>query len=216
VSLPHWILAASVVLAAALAIRAHYLDAAGRWQVYVFKPLATLLVLALALAFPAAPPAYRYALLAGLALSTAGDVFLMLPRERFVAGLASFLGAHLCYLYAFGFGVPFGASALALPFSVAAGVVLALIWRGLTPRLRVPVIVYVVVIALMAGQAAARWELLRDAATLSAALGAALFMASDALLAIDRFRARFASARALTLASYWAAQLLIALSLAVW
>jgi hypothetical protein len=51
-SLAHWILAASVVLAAVLAIRAHHLDAAGRWQVYVFKPLATLLVFALALAFP--------------------------------------------------------------------------------------------------------------------------------------------------------------------
>jgi len=215
-SLAHWILAASVALAAALAIRAHYLDAAGRWQVYVFKPLATLLVFALALAFPAAPPAYRCALLAGLALSIAGDVLLMLPRERFVAGLASFLGAHLCYLYAFSLGASFGAFATALPISVAAGVVLALIWRGVARALRVPVIAYVVVIALMAGQAAARWELLRDAAALSAALGAALFMASDALLAIDRFRTRFVLARAFTLATYWAAQLLITLSLAAW
>ncbi len=27
----------------------------------------------------------------------AGDIFLMLPKERFVAGLVSFLIAHLCY-----------------------------------------------------------------------------------------------------------------------
>jgi len=31
-----------------------------------------------------------------------GDVFLMLPSDRFVAGLVAFLMAHLCYIAAFG------------------------------------------------------------------------------------------------------------------
>ena len=145
------VLAAAAVAAAALAIRAHYLDESRRWQVFTFKPLATLLILALALAFPPVSPAYQWTIAAGLLFSTAGDVFLMLPRDRFVTGLASFLVAHLCYIGAFAIGVPFAAAPLLwLPFFAAGGVVLALIWPGLKPALRVPVAVYVVVIAAMA------------------------------------------------------------------
>lgn len=40
-------------------------------------------------------------LYAALILSLAGDIFLMLPRDLFVAGLASFLGAHVSYIIAF-------------------------------------------------------------------------------------------------------------------
>lgn len=208
------VLIASVAFAAILAIRAHYLDAARRWQAYVFKPLATLLVLVLALAQPASDPAYRWALAAGLVCSTAGDVLLMLPRDRFVAGLVSFLVAHLFYIYAFSSGVPFATAPLLwLPYFAAGGAVVAAVWRGLAPALRGAVIAYVVVIAAMAGQAAGRWYALGGDAALLAALGAALFVVSDSALAINRFRAPFRAERALTLGTYWLAQLLIALSI---
>lgn len=207
-------LAASAILAAMLAIRAHYLDESRRWQVYAFKPLATLLILALALVMAPMRPEYQWAIAAGLLFSTAGDVFLMLPRDRFVAGLASFLVAHLCYIGAFAIGVPFGAAPLLwLPFFAAGGLVLALVWPGLKPALRAPVAVYVIVIATMAGQAAGRWHATGSAVALAAAVGAGLFVVSDAVLAIDRFRWKFRAARAVTLATYWAAQLLIALSI---
>jgi uncharacterized membrane protein YhhN len=206
-------LIAFAVLAAVLAIRAHYRDDRQRWQVYAFKPLATLLILALALSLSPARPEYRWTIAAGLLFSTAGDVFLMLPRDRFVAGLASFLVAHLCYIGAFSIGVPFAAAPLLwLPFFAAAGVVLALVWPGLKPALRAPVAVYVIVIAAMAGQATGRWYLSGSVVALAAAVGAGLFVVSDAVLAIDRFRWKFRAARAVTLGTYWAAQLLIALS----
>jgi len=208
------VLIASIVFAAVLAIRAYYLDAERRWQAYVFKPLATLLVLALALSFPVAPAAYRWALIGGLVFSTAGDIFLMLPRDRFIAGLVSFLIAHLFYIFAFSIGVPFGTAPLLwLPFFAAGGVVVAVIWRGLAPALRGAVIAYVVVIAVMAGQAAGRWHALGGDAALSAALGGALFVVSDSVLAINRFRAQFHAERALTLGTYWTAQVLIVLSI---
>ena len=35
---------------------------------------------------------------AGLVFSLAGDIFLMLPKERFIAGLISFLLAHIAYI----------------------------------------------------------------------------------------------------------------------
>ncbi len=207
------VLAVSAILAAVLATRAHYLDDRRRWQVYAFKPLATLLILALALSFFSARPEYRWAIAAGLLFSTAGDVFLMLPRDRFVAGLASFLVAHLCYIGAFSSGVPFGAAPLLwLPFFAAGGVVVALVWPGLKPALRAPVVVYVIVIAAMAGQATGRWYVSGSMVALAAAVGAGLFVVSDAVLAIDRFRWHFRAARAVTLTAYWVAQLLIALS----
>ncbi len=208
------VLVASVAFAAALAIRAHYLGAAQRWQAYVFKPLATLLVMALAFSIPAATPAYRWAVLAGLALSTAGDVFLMLPRDRFVAGLLSFLLAHLCYIFAFSICVPFPAAPLLwLPCFAAGGGVVLLVWGGVKPALRGAVIAYVVVIAAMAGQATGRWQALGGEPALAAALGAVLFVVSDSLLAINRFRHSFRAERVLTLGTYWMAQLLIALSI---
>lgn len=207
------VLAAFAVLAAILAIRAHYLEERLRWQVYGFKPLATLLILALALSLTPARPEYQWAVAAGLLFSTAGDVFLMLPRDRFVAGLASFLVAHLCYVGAFSIGVPFAAAPLLwLPYFAAGGVVLAMVWPGLKPALRAPVVVYVVVIAAMAGQATGRWYASGSILALAAAIGAGLFVVSDAVLAIDRFRRHFRAARAVTLSTYWAAQLLIALS----
>ena len=206
-------LAAVAVLVAVLAIRAHYLEDRQRWQVYAFKPLATLLILVLALSLSPARPDYQWAIAAGLVLSTAGDVFLMLPRDRFVAGLASFLLAHLCYLRAFSIEVPFGAGLLLwLPFFAAGGMVVALVWPGLKPALRGPVVVYVIVIAAMAGQATGRWYAAGSAVALAAAVGAGLFVVSDAVLAIDRFRWPFRAARAVTLTTYWAAQLLIAIS----
>jgi uncharacterized membrane protein YhhN len=208
-------LSIAAAIAAGLAIRAHYLEANQRWQIYAFKPLATLLILALALSLSPARPEYQWAIAAGLLFSTAGDVFLMLPQDRFVAGLASFLVAHLCYVWAFTIGVPFGAAPLLwLPFLLAGGGVLAAIWPGLKPALRAPVTVYVIVIVAMAGQAAGRWHALGSALALAAAIGAGFFVVSDSILALDRFRKHFHAARALTLTTYWIAQLLIALSVA--
>ena len=72
----------------------------------------------------------------------------------------------------------------------------------------------------MAAQAAVRWWALRgtaDAGSLAlarrAALGGALFMASDALLATNRFALALPWSGLWILASYWAAQWLIASSL---
>ncbi len=206
-------LVAAALTASAWAIRAHYLGESARGQVYVAKPLATLLILVLAFVLVPIRDDYRWLVAAGLLFSLAGDVFLMLPRDRFVAGLASFLVAHLFYLAAFSADVPFGAAPFFWPpFFAAGGVVLALVWPGLKPALRAPVAAYVVVIAAMAAQAAGRWSLLGGGAALSAAIGAGLFMASDAVLAINRFRWPFRAGRAINLAAYWAAQLLIAFS----
>lgn len=180
---------------------------------YVFKPLTIALIIAVAwTAGRGTPDRYFWLVIAGLAFSAVGDVLLMLPRDRFVAGLASFLIAHLLYIAAFSTpaGV-FAAPLLALPFFGAAAVLLLI----LLPRsgaLAIPVTVYGLAIATMGWQAATRWWSLDDPASLCALLGAVLFMLSDSVLALNRFYRRFAVAEAFLLSTYFAGQTLIALS----
>ena len=64
---------------------------------WIAKPAA----LALLLLWAATGPATSWAVLAALAFSLLGDVYLMLPGNFFVAGLAAFLVGHLFYIDAF-------------------------------------------------------------------------------------------------------------------
>jgi len=183
-----------------------------RWLVYVCKPLTTASILAVALVAAPVDGRYRALIAAGLTWSLAGDVFLMLPRDRFVAGLACFLTGHLCYVAALA-TPPVGALAIVygLLLVAAAAPVLLAIWPALG-SMRVPVTGYVAVIVTMVWQAGLRWALFRTPSAGLAALGAVLFMASDAALAVDRFGRRFNAARAVVLGTYYPAQWLIALS----
>ncbi|HEX7374954.1 MAG TPA: lysoplasmalogenase, partial [Steroidobacteraceae bacterium] len=153
--------------------------------------------------------------LAGLVLSLAGDVALLWPREGFLPGLVAFLLAHLAYLAAFTRGQPLARPAW--PFAVYAAVaaaILGVLWSGVPAGLRVPVAAYVICLVSMAAQAAVVWRgacgtpAARRAAWL--ALGGALFVTSDALLAVNRFMAPLPAAALWILASYWAAQWCIA------
>lgn len=201
-----------VAVSAALAIAGHYLEG-GRWLAYVFKPLTTLAILAVAARARAVPAGYRVPIVLGLAFALVGDVLLMLPADRFVAGLASFAVTHVCYLTAFRSDARLGGQKL--PFLLLAGVaagVLALLWPGLGPGLGLPVAVYAVLLAAMAAQAVSRALELDTAGSRLAAAGALLFLLSDTLLAVDRFRFPLAADRVAVLATYWAAQWLIAWS----
>jgi uncharacterized membrane protein YhhN len=203
----------AAALSLALHLRAVY--AGPSWQVFVFKPLTTTLVLLLALLAPGAVSArYRRALVAGLVFSLVGDVVLILPGDRFVAGLAAFLVAHAAYLVAFTDGVRVRlASWTTAAYVAVGGGILASLWGTLGP-LRLPVAAYVGVILLMAAQAAGRAATLRTPGSRAAAGGAALFVVSDATLAIDRFGGEVPGEALLVMLTYVAAQLLIAASVA--
>jgi uncharacterized membrane protein YhhN len=202
------------LLAAACAGLAVWADRrADRRAFYLLKPLTTVLILALAAT--AAQPVgggYQALVCAGLLFSLAGDVFLMLPRDRFVAGLASFLIAHLFYVAAFAPRPPGLAAPLVLAALLAYGAVLL---RALWPRLgglRAPVAAYAAVLLAMAWQAVARWMVEDTTPALLAALGAGWFVVSDSVLAWERFRGRHAYGQPVVLGTYYAAQWLIAAS----
>jgi uncharacterized membrane protein YhhN len=198
--------------------------AADGWRVlhWIGKPLATLLLLGLAWR-TGWPLSWRYRrrVCAGLLCALAGDVLLMLPGDFFVPGLVAFLLGHLCFLAAWLDDSRLAARPAALLGCLAAAAALvALLWPGLAPALRLPVIVYAAVLATMAGQALGRaaWHAAqRDALAAPArwaALGGLLFMASDSLLAWDRFRAPLPLAPLWILGTYYPALWAIARSVA--
>ena len=149
-------------------------------------------------------------LLLALLCSLSGDAFLMLP-DHFIAGLVSFLLAHVGYVALFRQGVPWFGHRRALLAALALGAgMYAFLWQGGLPAaLRVPVAAYVLVIALMAAQAWGRWAVLRDRPALWVALGACFFMLSDSLLATNRFVTPLPWAQVWVLSTYYAAQALI-------
>lgn len=204
-----------VLLTGAALIRA---DVSGsRAQVYLFKPLAIVLVLLMVLgAAPRSSPRYRTLIATALCWSLVGDVLLMLPANLFAAGLGCFLLAHLCYVAAFvsqGAGRAAAPAGIA-PFAFLAGVMLAALWPVLG-ALRIPVALYIGVISTMAWQAWARWHRVRSPGALRAAIGSLFFLTSDGMLAFHRFRGPIGDRATVTvgiLSTYLVAQFLIASS----
>lgn len=186
--------------------------------VYAFKPATTLLIIAWAWPRGADAPAVRRWVLVGLALSLAGDVFLMWPQQGFLPGLVSFLLAHLAYIVAFTRRLRFAARPLPFViYALVAAVLLSQLWPGVPDALRLPVLAYVACLAAMAAQAGVVWLVARGAEgemlARNAAIGGVLFMASDTLLAFNKFSAPVPFSALLILVTYWSAQGLIAASL---
>ncbi len=203
-------LAAATLLSACLAIASAPWALALPWLNFMFKPLTTVLVIALAWPRGRENPKVRRWVLVGLAFSLAGDVFLMWPKQGFLPGLVSFLLAHLAYLVAFTRVARFASRPwVFVGYGALAAMILALLWPGVPGPLRIPVVTYVLCLASMAAQAAVVW---RSGASRGAVLaaGGALFMTSDALLATNKFALALPMASLWILATYWAAQWCIA------
>lgn len=188
------------------------------WLAYIFKPLTTLLIIAYAWQRGADEPRQRRLVLIGLGLSLLGDVFLLWPQQGFVPGLVSFLLAHLAYIAAFCLPARFAAKPLVFAaYATLAAAILWQLWPGIPSPLRLPVLAYVVCLACMAAQAAAWWRVSAHGAdepwARRAAIGGALFMASDSLLAFNKFMQPLPLAALWILLTYWLAQWCIAGSL---
>ena len=181
---------------------------------YVCKPAAALALLATAIALDPTHPTTRVWFCVALAFGALGDVFLMLPRDAFVPGLASFLVAQLCITVGNALIVT---SWVAL---IVAAVIVSLVAVPLAVRylralaradangLVLPVLAYIGAITAMVVTAAASGVVL-------AAVGAALFFASDALIAETRFVGPRRGAPVAIMVTYHLALAALVLSLAV-
>lgn len=177
----------------------------------IFKPLTMLFIITIAV-LAKSPPSrkYKVAIIAGLIFSLSGDIFLILPVDLFIAGLISFLIAHLFYIFAFRSGRPWRFNVVVMLILAIYGMLMyALLLPGLG-GLALPVAGYVLVILTMIWQAYDQWDQLRGRWALFAIIGALFFAASDTFLALNKFWQPFAAEKALTLSTYFIAQWLIA------
>ena len=134
-----------------------------------------------------------------------------LVREP-VSECGSFLLAHLAFVFAFAHGLRSPELPGWLAVVVFGAVALLFVLLPRAGALKLPVLVYCLVLAAMVFAAAARHETFHDDSSLRALLGALLFAASDAVLGVRRFVRRFRYAQALILSTYWSAIGLIAWS----
>ena len=193
---------------------------------YIFKPatLALVLVAAWLLTRGLHDAWLARFFLPGLVFSLAGDIFLLLPNERFfIPGLAAFLLAHVCYVLGLNATLP-PWPALVLVFAIAAiglalfrGIALGLQQRQQTALLA-PVVLYSLILSLMLFSAWAtlfrpEWTPLRRAMVIA---GASLFFASDTMLAQNLFVTQFSSpsARLRVMITYHLGQIALAACIA--
>jgi len=158
----------------------------GHWALQpLFKASMALLLTVAAVGHPNVRE--RRWLMPALLLSATGDFVLAIPwwAPSFVAGLAAFLLAHLCFLGAL---VPLAAPrpstprlAAAIGMCVAAVALLAWFWPHLG-RDKPAVVAYIVVLTAMVCAA-----LVAQLPTIWTAVGAVCFAVSDSMIAIGRF-----------------------------
>ena len=181
---------------------------------YVCKPAATLALLATAIALDPIHPTTRVWFCVALTFCALGDVFLMLPRDAFVPGLASFLVAQLCIAIGNALVVTSWVALIVAAIVVSfvtvplAARYLRALARAETDGLALPVLPYIGAIAAMVVTAAASGVVL-------AAVGAVLFFASDALIAETRFVGPRPGAPVVIMVTYHLALAALVVSLAV-
>lgn len=179
---------------------------------WVCKPSVMVALVAAAVLLRPTSGAVRAWVVVGLVCSLAGDVFLMLPEERFVEGLVSFLLAHIAYVVAF-FVAGTSATSAAIGVAIVA-VGVALMARPILRAVKsehadfaVPVLAYVSVISVMV---VAAWATSNPWAI----VGAMSFYASDGILAWNKFVHQIKGGRFAIMSTYHVAQFAIVVSLA--
>lgn len=151
--------------------------------------------------------AWKWPVMVALLFSTAGDILLM-KQELFVFGLASFLVAHLFYIYTYrqiskgeaGFlnKYPW----LLIAFTLYPVALVGWLWPDIPSAMRIPVAIYALVIAAMAAMALHLRGILSDSGARWLMMGAVLFVLSDSLIAVNKFGHPFPDARVAIMGTY--------------
>jgi uncharacterized membrane protein YhhN len=191
---------------------------------YLAKPSVMVALIGAAVSIPLASTDLadrRWWFVAALGLCLVGDVCLMVPRNLFIPGLLAFLGGHVFFIAGLlqppdTPGAPpfsFSAAGLLLATTVVIAVVAAPGTRvigslsaGGQSALIGPVCVYLAAIGIMVVLAV-------NVGIPAAALGGSLFLASDTLLAYDRFVRPLPGGKLAVHVTYHCAQILLVVSL---
>ena len=192
------------VLIAVSAVLAITTEALGHTSAYMLlKPLTTILVTSLVvLAAQTRQSKFKTLMVLAFLFCLLGDILLLFPAY-FVYGLAAFLVAHL--LFATSFVQLKGFQTHWISFLALYGIGISLfLW--LKPSLgdfMVPVGVYVLVICFMAWQGIGLFLKEKSKPFVWIAVAVLLFMFSDTMIAIAKFKADFAYSSVVILSTYW-------------
>lgn len=148
--------------------------------------------------------------LLALLFSTLGDVLLLFSRQYtsfFLLGLGAFLVAHLFYILTFwklkkGDGYLIAFPLLTVPFLLYLIGLLAYLWSGIPAPMRWAVVLYGAVIMVMALSALHLRRKVPENAFWTVFFGAVLFVLSDTMIAINKFRQSIPSAGLLIMSTY--------------
>lgn len=160
--------------------------------------------------------------LAALFFSFLGDTLLMLvPRSEifFLAGLISFLFAHIVYIL-INMNAVSGEDRSIKPewsdlvFVLFGFAIFSIINKNLGD-MYIPVVIYTTVICMMGITAKKRWKKTDNQSYRLVLLGSILFLISDSILAFDKFNQSFASSEFLNMLTYIGAQFFIVQGLIV-
>ena len=168
-------------------------------------------VLALAVAVLMTEPRIRYRRLVGIGLIFGAGGDLLLQIDQFEIGLGLFLICQLFYVAAF---IGDSKELKPIPAVLFYAYGLGLVWwlADGTGDLLIPIVFYAFAITTMLWRAVARMPAVPRLSGLTATYGAALFVISDSLIAINRFGPDIPGDRWLVMTTYWSAQALIAYS----
>jgi uncharacterized membrane protein YhhN len=184
---------------------------------YITKPLLLLLLAGYFFSERKHKNKLFFLLSAGLFFSLFGDIFLMFEKYAaywFMFGLASFLTAHIFYILLFiqikkenqpqkKLNIP------VILFTAAYTTFLFLLLKPTLGNLKMPVLIYAVALSCMFLFGFHAFNFSKQKPGMLCIIGAALFVLSDSLLAVNKFYQSFAAAGFVVMLTYDLAQLLI-------
>ncbi|NNC96343.1 MAG: lysoplasmalogenase [Chitinophagales bacterium] len=182
---------------------------------FVFKPLVMISLISFFTLLSNKRSDVFYIFLVAFLFALAGDVLLMftdLDQNFFLFGLAAFLLTHVLYIIGIAkksilhFNLK-KITGILFVFIISA-VLLFSIWKGLN-EMAVPVILYTIAIASMMVSAIIHEPETNRSAYILILCGAALFMLSDSLIAINKFGGGLERSSLLIMTTYIAAQFYI-------
>ena len=158
----------------------------------------------------------NYVMLVALLFSCIGDVAMFISKNNelfFLIGLVGFLITHILYILVF-FDVPKKYSIikkklfLLIPFLIFEIVLLIILYNSLGV-MKIPAIIYSIVILLMAVIALNRYKNVGNISFYLVFIGALLFVLSDTIISINVFKSKILFAEELIMTTYVIAQFLI-------
>lgn len=181
---------------------------------YVFKPALMLWLLAFYL-LNQPKPKWEKSLVAAILFSWFGDIFLMFEAKHelfFMAGLGSFLLAHISYAFNFyqkNASFNLGQWSLSVGLLTYGAMMLFFLWTALPTDLKIPVALYVAVILMMVLTGLTRMGKVAPNSFGLVLVGALLFVLSDSLIALSKFLVEIPYSGFWIMATYVPAQFLI-------